>query len=1282
MISTLQIIIIAFAYVCLLFLIAYSSDKNKPKVISTKRKALVYSFSLAIYFTSWTFYGAVGSAAETGWGYLPIYLGPLLVYTLGWPLLKRFVRIGYEQNTTSISDFIASRFGKSQSIAAIVTMIAVIAIIPYIALQLKAITMSIQAFDVQQQLFGDPYLNSLFITLLLTVFSILFGTRNLDVTEHQYGMMNAIAFESVVKLVAFCSIGIFALYSIYDGPVELSRVISQDDDLKRLWLQSFDLENFITQTILAAAAIFCLPRQFHVSVVEYHNRADLQYSRWIFPGYLILISLFVVPISVAASQYFAGQAINTDTYILALPLAEKQGALSALVFVGGLSAATAMVIVATVALSTMISNHLVFPLVLQKTDARRLKDKRFSHKMLLIRRMAIASCLFLSFGFYRVFDASQSLASIGYLSFTAVLQFMPALLLGLFWSRATKVGAIGGLLSGIGCWFVLTWIPSMQGENLLASENSFTGFSILTESLFISFFVNIAVIYLLSRVTQQSLTEKIQAYAFTRTTREISNEPPTSSNGDILIKDLKTLAAAIVGTERMVASFESYSEQPENEAIEDSQVADEKILRYTENILSASIGAPSARVVMLSAFKEKGTNVENVISLLSSTSQALKFNRRLIEVTLDNITQGISVSDADKNIVAWNYRYEQIMNYPKGLLKVGTPVAELLRFNAERGYCGPGEVNEHVRKRLVHLESGLSYRFERFRNDGTVLEIVGNPLPQGGYVTTYTDISEYKKIETALIENERKMALYTDNSPALLAYLDNTLMFRFVNKAMATSLKRAKQAIIGKHISDVIPAQELEAKRTHLLLALRNQKQQFEYSSGINSNNEAGNYYLITYIPNQLDSGEVDGIYTVSQDISNRRKAELALKEINVTLEERIELRTEELHATVKALEKAKAEAEKANQSKSKFLAAASHDLLQPFNAARLFSEMLKSESQSMTTTQAELIEKTDQSLGVAENIIRSLVDISKLDSGTVKPTIRAFDLFDQLQSLEQQFRGFAEKKNLRFKIINQHRYIKSDPELLYRILQNFVSNAIRYTQSGGILVSTQKRGERLRISVWDTGIGIKEEFQQEIFSEFKQLTDPTLAKSNSGLGLGLSISERVAAILGHSIELRSSHGSGSAFHLLVQCASAAEESLANKAKLPEAAGAPETPLSGTSVLCVDNEVQITDAMSILLKRWGCAVETAQSEQQIEPLLESGFVPQILIVDYQLEHGKTGLEFIQKIRDKSGIQIPAIIVTADHSKEVENRIKAFGLKLLHKPVKPASLRATMNNELR
>jgi len=1271
MISTLQIIVIAFAYVCLLFIIAYYSDKNKPKVFSPRLKAIVYSFSLAIYCTSWTFYGAVGSAAKTGWGYLPIYLGPILVFTLGWKLFRRFVRVGHEQNTTSISDFIASRYGKSQAIAAIVTVIAVIAVIPYIALQLKAITASIQVFDSQQHLISDHHFNSLFITLLLIVFSILFGTRNLDVTEHQYGMMNAIAFESVIKLIAFCSIGGFALFSIFDGPVSLINAISSNEQLKNLWFRNLDLENFITQTTLAAAAIFCLPRQFHVSVVEFHQNKDLQYARWIFPGYLILISLFVIPIVVAGSLNFSGSPINADTFILALPLSKNQGLLSAMVFIGGLSAATAMVIVATVALSTMISNDLILPIILQRTDTQHFQDKLFNNKMLLTRRIAIASCLLLSYLFYRIFDKSQSLASIGFLSFTAVLQFLPALIIGLFWGKATRIGAIIGLIGGITCWFILTWLPSYSGENLLSSATSLTSFSLLTESLLISLIVNSLSIYVFSKLSTQTLTEKVQAYAYTRADIYQTDSNKMKLKGtQVLVKDLKSLTAAIVGTERMVASFDNFSQ-----TLKENDLVDEEVVSFTENVLSASIGASSARVVILSAFKEKGFNVDDVVSLLSSTSLALKFNRRMLETIMNNISQGISVSDADMNIIGWNHSYEKLMNYPTNFLHIGKPIVELIAYNAKRGFCGPGEISEHIDKRLAHLETGLSYRYERTRKDGLTIEITGNPLPHSGYVTTYSDVSEYKKIESALVEKERQITLYTDNSPALLAYLDSDLIFRFANKAMASAHNLQKEDVIGKNISEVLSKEEFEFKLPYIEAALGNNKQQFEYAS----KNPHSIYYLVTYIPNLDSKNNVIGLYTILQDISNRRKAELALREINATLEQRVDIRTDELNATVIELEVAKTEAEKANKSKSRFLAAASHDLLQPFNAARLFSEMLMLETDTMTKSQAELVEKTDRSLNVAESIISSLIDISKLDSGTIHPNICTFNISEILDSLEKQFSGFAEKNNLKFKVLNRNTNVESDPKLLYRILQNFVSNAIRYTDTGGLLIGTQIRKPYLRISVWDTGRGITEDNQREVFKEFKQLSDASNHSLEPGIGLGLSISERIANILNHTISLKSKYGRGSVFHLLIKYSDNQKNRINSK---PDSISKPLGQLTGIKVLCVDNEIQITDAMSLLLNRWGCEVNTVQSENQIDDIVLADYIPDILIVDYQLDRGKTGLEFINLFRNKIGKKIPAIIVTADHSTEVEQEVLQQGHKLLYKPLKPASLRTTMNNELR
>lgn len=340
---------------------------------------------------------------------------------------------------------------------------------------------------------------------------------------------------------------------------------------------------------------------------------------------------------------------------------------------------------------------------------------------------------------------------------------------------------------------------------------------------------------------------------------------------------------------------------------------------------------------------------------------------------------------------------------------------------------------------------------------------------------------------------------------------------------------------------------------------------------------------------------------------------------------------------------------------------------------------MLKNESNEMSDNQAALVIKTDQSLTVAENIIRSLVDISKLDSGTIHPKIRTIDIYDVVESIKQQFAGFAANKRLKFKVHNRHVLIKSDPELLYRILQNFVSNAIRYTDSGGVLLAVRVRSNQLEVSVMDTGIGIRESDQKDVFNEFKRITDPKLKNTESGLGLGLSISERIAAILNHSISLKSIYDRGSNFSLAIELSNQALKTETPSSVTPDS---PSDVLAGVKALCVDNEQQIIDAMTMLLKRWHCEVQSAKSALEIDGILNRGFVPDIMLVDYQLDHGKTGLEFVREIRQKTGIAIPAIIVTANHSRELVEELNEQDIKLLHKPVKPAILRATISNELR
>ena len=1269
MISTTQLLVISFLYILLLFLIAYFSDKNKPKNISTRKKAFVYSLSLAIYCSAWTFYGAVGSASTFGWQYIAIYLGPILMYTLGGSFIKRFIRISHQKNTTSISDFIATRYDRSLAIAALVTVIAVFATIPYIALQIKAVTVGIQVFSVDQSMTIDMG-DGIYITIILIIFSILFGTRNINVTEHQYGMMNAIAFESIVKLVAFIFVGIFALYYILDGPKDLYNTIVETPHLNSLFLSKIDTPTFIIQTILAASAIFCLPRQFHVSAVEYHQERDLKFARFIFPLYLLIFSLLIMPILVAGSKVLNTSLLNTDFYVLLLPISQGQGWLAVLVFIGGLSAATGMVVMAAVALSTMISNDLLLPIFLRLKTVYFIKNMDFNKWLLPIRRIAIILLLISSYFFLQFFGLTSSLGSYGLISFSAVIQFAPALVIGMLWRRANKQGAIAGLLVGISCWLYFIW-PAFNGEVLGASGYYFNNQSLLTEAVLISVSANIISIFLVSLNTRQSLTEKIQASVYTQKHTPVFDEASKENNiREVRVSDLKAITSLIIGRQKTKTFFNNYSPVIRD----DSQVVNQSLIEYAEKLLSSVIGAPSARDLLISTLRSQGMDADTAFNQLNTTSQALKFNRNLVSDTMSKISQGISVFNADHKLVEWNKRYFELMDYKKGFLKIGMDDEELIRFNAARGYFSPSMTDDQIDIRLKNVKDGSSFKYNNLTPSGKVISVEGNGLPDGGYVTTYTDITDYENIVSELKFKEQQMALYTDNVPALLAYLDKNMIFKFANKAFVNSFDLPKNKVINHHIDTVYPKELLKIKKKYLNQAFNNNKQQFETSA---TKKDQG-YFINTYIPHSSKTGAINGIYIVSWDITARRQAQLALEESNVTLENRVLLRTKELNSAIIALEEAKSVAEKANKSKTRFMAAASHDLLQPFNAARLFCEVLIKESSGMTNYQTELINKTDQSLNVAGNIISSLVEFIQLDSGNVEPRKKSFPLQKLLTSLQEQFKEFSSKKSIDFQVLPSEFSVYSDPNLLYRILQNLVGNAVRYTSAGRILITNRIKNNEIQISVWDTGIGIQKEFLNNIFEEFKQYHNPKIVTEEPGLGLGLSISQRTADMLGHRISVKSKFGKGSVFHLYIEIAKNLTQNYQVGIERPEFKVGSNT----IKVLCIDNNKQTLDAMKELMSSWNYDVHVCDDENKIGEIVKRKFIPDILIVDYQLNNRRTGVQFVEKFIRKINKKIPAIFVTANFSKRVKVKIDKLNYELLYKPVKPAKLRTTIETIIR
>ncbi len=545
MLSSGVIFTVAALYLGVLFLLAFLSDRRAEKgSLGFLGSPVVYTLSLAVYCTSWTFYGAVGSAARNGLEFLTIYIGPTLVLMGWWYVLRKLVVISNAQRITSIADFISARYGKSTLLSAMVTVIAVIGVTPYIALQLKAVAASFDAFAVEENWQPVPLQNlSLFedtgfwVAVCMATFVILFGTRNLSADEKHPGVVVAIAFESIVKLLSLAAIAFFAVFVLHDGVFDLYVRTAWSEGVQRLYTFGDGFEaRWIALTFLSAAAMICLPRQFQVAVVENVDERHLATASWLFPAYLALVSLFVLPIAMSGLTHMPETA-NPDLFVLSVPLSSGQEELALLAFIGGLSAATSMVIVASIALSIMISNHIVTPVLIRFPLFGAAAGGDLSRTLLLVRRISIIAILTLGFIYYRVTAAASPLASIGLISFVGVAQFLPALIGGIYWSGGTRTGAATGLFAGFLVWAYTLMVPSLAGAGwafmdvvaygpfgieILKPDALFglADWDPLVHGLFWSFTVNVALYVGISLSTRQSPLEQLQSALFTDPYRE------------------------------------------------------------------------------------------------------------------------------------------------------------------------------------------------------------------------------------------------------------------------------------------------------------------------------------------------------------------------------------------------------------------------------------------------------------------------------------------------------------------------------------------------------------------------------------------------------------------------------------------------------------------------------------------------------------------------------------------------------------------------------------------
>ncbi len=1101
MLSHLLVVLAGLLWLGLLFGAALLGERHAARL--SRVWPAIYALSLAVYCTSWTFYGTVTQAARSGWPIPPTFVGTILLYAFGFALLLKVVRLAREQNATSLADLIASRLGKDSWLAAVVTAVAVFGMIPYLALQLKAVAMSYGLLTRASELTPPPWQDSaLWVALAMAVFAMLFGTRQASALEHNRGLVLAMAFESLLKLGAMLALGVFVWFGL-----------SLPEALPVPPPQPRDVEGFAPLVLLGALAMFVLPHQFHVGVIECRETGHLRTARWLFPLYMLLIALPVLPLARAGDVVLAPIGVPSDLYVLALPLSQGHEALALLAFLGGLSAATGMVILATLSLSLMIGNHWLTPLLLRGAWSRA-GEGDLRRAVLNQRRFGILALVLAAWAYSRAIAGSDALADIGAVSFSALAVLAPPLAFAIWRPRTPPRAVLWGLVASVFVWSWLLLVPLLMqavgsapdwlsqgplGMRWLAPDSAMglTGWSRLARALVLSLAVGTSITFLLAA-------------------RGAGQVPGQA--GVLDRASLRALAGRFLAPERLDSVLGESTPSAPVPADAESLI---------ERELAAVLGAASTRLLLDAARREPGRDLDTVASLVDEAAQAFRFNQRLLEAALENMSQGISVVDGELRLVAWNARYAELFGFPSELLTVGRPVADLARHAIRCGFAGRLDEDAAIERRLAHMRAGTPHLSERQLADGSIIEIRGNPMPGGGFVATFTDVTAF-------------------------------------------------------------------------------------------------------------------------------RRAEAELKRVAESLEQRVESRTAELTA-------AKAEAERANRAKSRFLASVGHDLLQPLNAAQLFSHALGQQLRHAEYRPA--VDNIRGALASAEGLIDGLLDISRLDAGGMVPQVEAFALRGWLAHLAAEFGVLAREKGLQLDAVGCSAWVRSDAQLLRRVLQNFLANAVRYTRSGRVLLGCRRRGALIEIEVWDTGPGIQPEDQVAIFEEFRRLQ-----RGGQGLGLGLSIAERIARLLEHPLRLRSVPGRGTVFSILVPVAPPGTTA---SAALPEAL----IEQARLKVLVVDNDADVLRAMQALLEGWGCEVLTAATASQAEHFVlhES---PDLWLLDFHLDDNAVGIDVLVRLRSL-GQERPCIFITADQSEAVRNAILSAGAQVLNKPLKPLALRSLM-----
>jgi PAS domain S-box-containing protein len=1221
MYNPLTAIIIFIIYIGCLFLIALWVERKSTEGKSLADNAVVYSLSLAVYCTTWTYYGSVGNAATSGMLFLTYFLGPTIAVVLWWTVLRKMVRVKNSYRITSIADFISARYNKSEGLAALVTLVALVGLIPYIALQLRSVHTTLEIITSPEDMASPSWIANhvgSIVVVLMILFTIMIGVRRLDPTERHEGMVMALAVECMVKLVGFCVAGIFVTYFVYDGFGEIFQRLSESPFRDLMSIGGAETSPYliwITYLILSMFAVVLLPRQFHVAVVENSDEKHILTSMWLFPLYLILINIFVFP--VAMGGLLKGLPVgDADIFVLELPLYYGKPWLVMLVFIGGFSAAIGMIMISSMTLSTMITNHLLLPLM------RWIKWLSFLQRHLLkCKWAAVALVILFGYWFELLVGKAFMLVNIGMISFAAVLQFAPAVLGGIFWRRGNKIGAFLGLASGFLVWFYTLLVPSLVkiswlpgslltkgpwGIGFLNPEQIFGlgKLNYLTHTVFWSMFFNVCFYILGSLYFKQNEEEKGLAEEFVSTLSAVPRIGPVVRKEAYI--DLKSKKTCLEG---LLTQY------------------------FTDEEVSA---------IMSKCYKALGLHEKSQISI----SELVKLHNEVEKHLAGSVGAAAAHKTLSQGVCFTPRETKDLMEmYREVFAKLRVSPDELhekINYYQEKEKL----LTEHA-KELEHLNEALELR-----------------------------IAEQEEAEKALAESERKYRSIFENAPE--GIFQSTPQGRFISASpsMPRILGYDSARDLIETVTDISTQVYVDPdQRREFLHLLREQDTIKNFETQFYRKDGSKIWISIQARAIRDQNGNLLAIEGFNQDISERKRAEEALQNAYKDLENRVEQRTVELRSANEELLTAKAAAEAATQSKSEFLANMSHEIRTPMNAVIAASDLaLGEELPAKVKHYLQIIHSSAYSL---LGLINDILDFSKIEAGKLVPEKNPFWLDQVLDRVIDVFISRAAEKRIELLVdldMETPKALIGDALRFQQILTNLLSNAVKFTEKGGVILVGVKVAEKspdqviLEIFVRDTGVGIAPEHLRILFKPFTQ-ADASTTRKYGGTGLGLAISKQLVEMMDGRIWAESELGKGSTFSFTARFG-------LQPAVVERKLVAPPD-ISGLKVLVSDDCADSRIIIQKMLESFGFRVETASSgEESLEKLENSRkrHDPfELVIIDWMMPK-LDGIGTSRKIRKNLKLTLPIILMTAFGRETEKLNAEKVGINgFLTKPIYPSTL---------